>query len=118
MTGTEPARVALVTGASGGIGAATARALAAQGRRVAITYLRHAEAAEALASEIGGRAYALDLADRRATSEVLDRVVSDLGAVEILVLNAGTIRDALLPVPARGGLGRRSSTSTCTPPTA
>jgi 3-oxoacyl-[acyl-carrier protein] reductase len=95
-------RVALVTGASGGIGAATARQLARQGRRVAITYLRHRDAAEALASEIGGLAVELDLRDRAATQSALDRVQRELGGVDILVLNAGTIRDALLPFLAEG----------------
>jgi len=90
-------RVALVTGASAGIGAATARVLAAQGCRVAITYLRQREAAETLAAEIGGAAYALDLRDRSATAAVLARVGEELGAIQVLVLNAGTIRDALLP---------------------
>ncbi len=92
-----PSRVALVTGASGGIGAATARALASQGCRVAVTYLTQRAAADQLAMEIGGRAYALDLTDRTATQEVLERVVSDLGPVQVLILNAGAIRDALLP---------------------
>lgn len=96
MSGADP-RVALVTGGSGGIGAATARCLASQGCRVAVTYLNQREAAEALAEEIGGRAYALDLFDRVATPKVLDRIVAELGAVQVLVLNAGAIRDALLP---------------------
>lgn len=90
-------RVALVTGASGGIGAATARMLARDGCRVAVTYLRHREAAEALADEIGGRAWALDLRDRAATVAVLDELAAELGPVQVLVLNAGAIRDALLP---------------------
>lgn len=90
-------RVALVTGASGGIGAATARMLARDGCRVAVTYLRHAGAAEALAVEIDGRAYGVDLTDRAATTAMLDRVAADLGPVQVLVLNAGAIRDGLLP---------------------
>jgi 3-oxoacyl-[acyl-carrier protein] reductase len=90
-------RVALVTGASGGIGAATARALAARGCRVALTYLHHGEAATALADEIGGRAYPLELGDRGATAVALARIAEDLGPVQVLVLNAGTLRDALLP---------------------
>jgi 3-oxoacyl-[acyl-carrier protein] reductase len=97
MTGVEESRVALVTGASGGIGAATARALAAQGRRVAITYLSQREAAETLAAEIGGAAYPLDLRDRAATAAVLARIGEELGTIQVLVLNAGAIRDALLP---------------------
>lgn len=90
-------RVALVTGASGGIGAATARALAAQGRRVALSYLNHRDEAEALAAEIGGLALPLDLRDRAATQAAVERVQRELGGVDVLVLNAGTIRDGLLP---------------------
>jgi 3-oxoacyl-[acyl-carrier protein] reductase len=93
-------RVALVTGASGGIGAATARELARQGRRVAITYLRHRDEAETLAAEIGGLAIALDLRDRVATQAAIERVQRDLGGIDILVLNAGTTRDGLLPFVA------------------
>jgi len=96
LSGSGP-RVALVTGASGGIGAATARMLARDGCRVAVTYLRHRGAAERLAEEIGGRAWALDLRDRAATVTVLDEIAAELGPVQVLVLNAGAIRDALLP---------------------
>lgn len=91
------ARIALVTGASGGIGAASARALAKRGVRVAITYLSQDEAARELAAEIGGAAYPLDLRDPLAHSRVVSEVRRDLGEIEILVLNAGTTRDALLP---------------------
>lgn len=90
-------RVALVTGASGGIGAAAVRALALRGERVALTYLHNREAACALASEVGAAAYALDVRDRSAIPELVGRVRADLGEIQILVLNAGTTRDALLP---------------------
>jgi NAD(P)-dependent dehydrogenase (short-subunit alcohol dehydrogenase family) len=96
-SGGTRARVALVTGASGGIGAATARALATQGRRVAVTYLNHREEAEALAREIDGLAVPLDLRDRAATLAAVERVQRELGGVDVLVLNAGTTRDGLLP---------------------
>ncbi len=89
-------RTALVTGAAGGIGAACARALAARGCRVAITYQSRRELAESLAAEIGARAYALDLRDAAEVRRVAAAVEADLGAVEILVHNAGLIRDSLL----------------------
>jgi len=92
----EP-RVALVTGAAGGIGAATARALAARGCRVAITYRDRREAALALAEEIGGRAFPLDLRDRNQVAALVDAVERELGVVQVLVHNAGLIRDRLLP---------------------
>jgi NAD(P)-dependent dehydrogenase (short-subunit alcohol dehydrogenase family) len=91
------ARTALVTGASGGIGAETARRLAARGHRVALTYLHQRAAGEALAREIGGLALEVDLRDRAATRAAVERVAAELGPVEILVLNAGNLRDALLP---------------------
>jgi NAD(P)-dependent dehydrogenase (short-subunit alcohol dehydrogenase family) len=91
-----PSRAALVTGAAGGIGAACARALAERGCRVAITYLSRPEQALSLAEEIGARAYPLDLRDTSAVKEVAAAVEADLGAVEILVHNAGLIRDSLL----------------------
>ncbi len=94
---TGAGRVALVTGASGGIGAASVRALAARGERVALTYLRNGEAAEALAAEVGGVAYPLDVRDRAAIAALVSEVRRDLGEIQILVLNAGTTRDALLP---------------------
>lgn len=97
MKESPSSRVALVTGASGGIGAATARRLAAAGHRVAVTYLSQAEITRELAEEIGGRAYQLDLTERATIAPVVDRVASELGPIGILVLNAGTIRDGLLP---------------------
>jgi 3-oxoacyl-[acyl-carrier protein] reductase len=89
-------RVALVTGASGGIGAATARALARAGMRVAITYRDNREGAERIAAEIGGRAYALDLRQRSQVLALADQVQTDLGCVQVLVHNAGFIKDSLL----------------------
>jgi len=101
-TSSSSGRVALVTGASGGIGAASARALAARGERVALTYLRNQESAEALAAEIGGIAYPLDVRDRPAIPALVAQIRADLGEVQILVLNAGTTRDALLPFLQEG----------------
>jgi NAD(P)-dependent dehydrogenase (short-subunit alcohol dehydrogenase family) len=96
-SGSPAPRTALVTGASGGIGAATARALAGQGCRVAVTYLNRREEAEQLATEVGGRAYALDVRDQRAIDELAVRVGGELGPPQVLVLNAGAVKDALLP---------------------
>jgi len=84
-------RVALVTGASGGIGAAIARRLAAAGAHVALAYGAGRERAEALRDELGGRAVAVgaDLRDPAAPAELADAVEAQLGPVEVLVANAG-----------------------------
>ena len=89
-------RTALVTGASGGIGGAIARALAAQGARVALSGTR-VEALEALRAEIGDAAVAVpgDLGDPAATDRLFADAEKALGQVDILVNNAGLTRDGL-----------------------
>jgi short-subunit dehydrogenase len=77
-------RTVLVTGASGGLGHAIARALAARGARLVLT-ARRLEVLEPLAAETRGRAVACDLADRSA----LERLVDVAGPVDALVANAG-----------------------------
>jgi short-subunit dehydrogenase len=77
-------RTALVTGASGGLGQAIARALARRGAHVVLT-ARRVEVLETLATEIGGRALACDLSDRSA----LEALVEQAGPLDVLVANAG-----------------------------
>ncbi|MEA2436460.1 MAG: 3-oxoacyl-[acyl-carrier protein] reductase [Thermoleophilaceae bacterium] len=90
-------RVALVTGASGGIGAAIARELAHAGASVALAYARDATRADELARELAaGGARVLtagaDLADRDAADQLVDDVERELGAIDVLVPNAGVGR--------------------------
>lgn len=86
-------RIALVTGASSGIGEATARLLAEEGAALVLT-ARREERLEELAAEIeeaGGRALVApaDITDRRAVESVAERALEALGRVDILVNNAG-----------------------------
>ena len=89
-------KVALITGGSAGIGAATARLLAERGMRVAVTYLSRREEAEAVAAEVGGRAYPLDVGDSGQIKQLAGKVEADFGPVQVLVHNAGMIDDSLL----------------------
>ncbi len=90
-------QAALVTGASGGIGGAIARALHAQGAAVALSGTR-ADALTALAAELGERAHALpaDLADPAAPDALVKQAEAVLGRLDILVNNAGVTRDTLV----------------------
>jgi 3-oxoacyl-[acyl-carrier protein] reductase len=94
-------RVALVTGASGGIGAAVARALGEAGHLVVVGYAGRADAAAETVdaiTESGGTAQAvqIDVTDSASIDAAFEQVESTLGAVEILVNAAGVTRDKLL----------------------
>ena len=89
-------RVALVTGGSAGIGAATAEALLAAGYRVAANFARNAPAAQAFTTRTGIPTFCWDVADFAACQAGVARVESELGPIEVLVNNAGITRDAML----------------------
>ena len=87
-------RTALVTGASRGIGAAIAAALAGAGVAVAVNYRERAAEADAVVAGIvqaGGRAIAVaaDVSQAAAVAQMVDRVTSGLGPIDILINNAG-----------------------------
>ncbi len=89
-------KTALVTGASGGLGGAIARALHAQGASVALSGTRR-EALEALAGELGTRVHVTpcDLTDREAVEALVPAAEAAMGSLDILVNNAGLTRDNL-----------------------
>src|SRR5712671_6398673 len=94
MTKSLTGKVALVTGGSRGIGAATARALANEGADVAISYSASADKAEAIVAELkakGARALAFkaDQGDPSQVEVLIENVVTKLGRLDILVNNAG-----------------------------
>lgn len=94
-------KVAVVTGASRGIGKAAALALASQGAKVVVNYARSSDAAEAVVQEIataGGEAVALqaDVSQAEQVDNLIKQTLDKFGRVDVLVNNAGITKDTLL----------------------
>jgi 3-oxoacyl-[acyl-carrier protein] reductase len=94
-------QVAIVTGASRGIGKATAFALAAEGAKVVVNYASNRQAADGVVNEIitaGGEAIAIsaDVSQQEAVEEMFKQTTSKWGRIDILVNNAGITRDTLM----------------------
>jgi len=94
-------KVALVTGASKGIGRGIAMKLAEHGAKVAFTYLSSVEKGQALEKELAQfgtqvKGYRSDASDFKASEELVNAIVADFGSLDIVVNNAGITRDGLL----------------------
>jgi 3-oxoacyl-[acyl-carrier protein] reductase len=101
MAGLLEGKVAIITGASRGIGRGMARVFAAQGARVAFTYLSSVEKGMELEKELSAlgekaKGYRSDAADFKAAESLVEEVTKDFGQIDILVNNAGITRDNLL----------------------
>ena len=101
MTNSLIGKVALVTGASKGIGRAIAQHFARQGAQVAFTYLSSVEQGQALEKELTdlgttAKGYRSDAADYAQAEALVENVVKDFGRLDIVVNNAGITRDGLL----------------------
>lgn len=94
-------KVALITGASRGIGAAIAREYAAQGAQVAFTFHSSAEKAKAIEAEleshgIKAKGYQSDASSYSQSEQLIKDVIADFGRIDILINNAGITRDNLM----------------------
>lgn len=94
----ESAKVALVTGASRGIGAACALALGRAGFKVAVHYRGSEDKARAICSQIpGAMAFKADLSNQQECQDLVKVVAAELGPISVLVNNAGVSIDQILP---------------------
>jgi 3-oxoacyl-[acyl-carrier protein] reductase len=95
-----PQRIAIVTGAARGIGAGTAKRLAADGLAVAVLDLNEADGADTVAEieKAGGKAIAVgaDVSNAEQVAAAVDKVVAELGEPTVLINNAGVTRDNLI----------------------
>ncbi len=94
-------KIALITGATRGIGRGIALKFAEQGASIAFTYLSSVEKAQQLEKElqafgVKAKGYRSDAANFKAAEELVNSVVADFGTVDVLVNNAGITRDTLL----------------------
>ena len=94
-------KVALITGASRGIGKGIAQKFAEHGANIAFTYLSSDEKAKTLEKELEAsgvkvKAYKSDAADHKLAEELINSVVADFGTIDVLVNNAGITRDGLI----------------------
>lgn len=94
-------KIALVTGASRGIGRSIAIEFAKSGANVAFTYLSSVEKGESLVKElesfgIKAKGYRSDASDFKQAEELIDQVLIDFGQIDVLINNAGVTRDGLL----------------------
>ena len=94
-------KIALITGASKGIGRAIAHTFATQGAHVAFTYLSSVEQGESLVAElkakgVEAKGYRSDASNYDAAQELITEVIRDFGKLDILINNAGITRDNLL----------------------
>ena len=92
-------KVALVTGGAKGIGASCVRSLSEAGFQVAIHYRSNGEEADKLVAAVDGRGktYQADLAEEGAAADLIKKVKTDMGAIHVLVNNAGMAIDQILP---------------------
>lgn len=89
-------KTAIVTGGTRGIGLEITKALRAEGYQVAAIYHGNDEAARTCESETGAKAYKIDVADFDACQAGVQKIVQDMGAVSVLVNNAGITKDGML----------------------
>ncbi|MGA0556848.1 3-oxoacyl-[acyl-carrier-protein] reductase [Larkinella sp. VNQ87] len=94
-------KVALITGASRGIGRAIATRFAQEGANIAFTYLSSVEKGQALEAELAAygikaRGYRSDASDYKAAEELISQILADFGTIDAVVNNAGITRDGLL----------------------
>jgi NAD(P)-dependent dehydrogenase (short-subunit alcohol dehydrogenase family) len=114
MTRKLSGKVALVTGGSRGIGAASARALADEGADVAISYVASPEKAEAVVAElkargVDARAYQADQASSAEVEALVKSVAKDFGRLDILVNNAGVAVGGAIDNPDTAALARQDA---------
>ncbi len=99
-------KVCLITGGAAGIGKATALRFAEEGAKVILCDLAE-EAGKQVAAEVGGKFYKVNVANRQEVQAWVDAVVKEFGRVDVLVNNAGVLRDGLFVKVKDGELAKQ-----------